>query len=176
VAYLDALLEENYQKAQGGVLGRVILQDARNINATPTPPWPNTEGTESRAVAGCNGVPDSLPATCYADGNPYTGWNNGKFITTPAAVFTDATKSAWHHVEIYLAMNSVVNGVGQLDGIVRYWVDGVLVMEHTNVLVRTGQRATMQFQQLMIAPYLGSGSPVDQTLWIDGLTVATGKP
>jgi hypothetical protein len=50
---------------------------------------------------------------------------------------------------------------------VRYWVDGVLVMDYSNVLFRTGQRATMQFHQFMIAPYMGSGSPVDQTVWTE---------
>ena len=34
----------------------------------------------------------------------------------------------------------------------------------------------MQFNQLIIAPYIGDGSPVTQTMWIDNLTVGTGKP
>ena len=72
-------------------------------------------------------------------------------------------------------MNSVVGGIGQLNGVVRYWLDGVLVMERTNVLYRTGQRATMQFKQFMLAPYM-EGSPVDQTMWVDNLIVATDKP
>jgi hypothetical protein len=34
----------------------------------------------------------------------------------------------------------------------------------------------MQFDQLVIAPYIGDGSPISQGLWIDDLTVATGPP
>jgi len=28
----------------------------------------------------------------------------------------------------------------------------------------------------MIAPYIGDGSPVDQTMWVDDLTVAAERP
>jgi len=62
------------------------------------------------------------------------------------------------------------------DGIVRYWFDGQLVIEHTDVLLRTGAHPNMKFNQFMIAPYIGDGSPVDQTMWVDDLTVATGRP
>ncbi len=57
---------------------------------------------------------------------------------------------------------------------VRYWFDGQLVIEHANVLLRTGAHPNMKFNQLLIAPYIGDGSPVDQTMWVDNLTVATG--
>lgn len=33
----------------------------------------------------------------------------------------------------------------------------------------------MKFNQLMIAPYTGDGSPVSQTMWVDELTIATSK-
>jgi len=32
----------------------------------------------------------------------------------------------------------------------------------------------MQFNQFIIAPWIGVGSPVAQTMWVDDLTVATG--
>ena len=31
----------------------------------------------------------------------------------------------------------------------------------------------MKFNQFVIAPFIGDGSPIDQTFWIDNLTVAT---
>jgi hypothetical protein len=43
------------------------------------------------------------------------------------------------------------------------------------VLLRTGARASMQFNQFVIAPYIGDGSPVTQSMWIDNLSVATGR-
>ena len=85
-------------------------------------------------------------------------------------------KNDWHFVEAYFQLNSIVNGKGVPDGIVRYTVDGQTVIEHTNVLYRTGAHPTMQFNQFLIGPYIGAGSPVDQTMWVDDLTVATSKP
>ena len=43
-------------------------------------------------------------------------------------------------------------------------------------IVIDGANAAMQFNQLVIAPYIGDGSPVTQSLWIDSLTVATARP
>ena len=34
---------------------------------------------------------------------------------------------------------------------------------------------TLQFSQFLIGPYIGDGSPVDQSMWIDNLRVATGR-
>src|SRR2546421_9737693 len=35
----------------------------------------------------------------------------------------------WQHVEAYFKLNSIQNGKGVSDGIVRYWVDGRLVID-----------------------------------------------
>jgi len=73
-------------------------------------------------------------------------------------------------------MNSIVNGVGRPDGIVQYWFNGTPVIDRHDVLFRTGARANLAFAQFIIGPYIGSGSPVDQTMWVDNLTVATRHP
>jgi hypothetical protein len=73
-------------------------------------------------------------------------------------------------------MNSIVGGKGVNDGVVQYWFDGQLIIDHHDVLLRTGANAAMQFNQLVIAPYIRDGSPVTQSLWIDNLTVGTGRP
>ena len=39
--------------------------------------------------------------------------------------------------------------------------------------MRTGENPDMKFNQFLIAPYIGDGSPVEQTMWIDNLTVST---
>jgi len=49
-------------------------------------------------------------------------------------------------------------------------------MNYTNVVMRTGQYPDMKFNQFVIAPWIGDGSPVDQTFWVDNLTVATARP
>ncbi len=53
--------------------------------------------------------------------------------------------------------------------------DARLIIDHSDVLMRTAQHPNMKFNQFIIAPFLGDGSPVDQTFWIDDLIVATGR-
>jgi hypothetical protein len=50
------------------------------------------------------------------------------------------------------------------------------VIDRRDVLLRTGANASMQFNQFVIAPYIGDGSPVAQSMWIDDLTVGAGRP
>jgi hypothetical protein len=94
------------------------------------------------------------------------------FTDTPGAFY----KSDWHFVEAFIRMNSVVSGKGVNDGVVQYWFDNQLVIDRHDVLLRTGTNASMKFDKLVIAPYIGDGSPVTQSLWIDSLTVGTGRP
>jgi hypothetical protein len=131
--------------------------------------------TESRGVAGCNGDSDGHgPGDCYPSGGLY---RNGKDWRASAQWFQDAPgpryKSDWHFVEAYFQLNSIAAGAGVPDGRVAYWYDGVTVFDHRDVVMRTGQHPTMLFNQFLIAPYIGDGSPVDQTMWVDELTIAT---
>ena len=95
------------------------------------------------------------------------------FDNDPASV---RYKGKWHLVEAYFKLNSITAGKGNKDGIIRYWYDGSLILDHSNVVLRTGARATMQFNQFLMTPYIGDGSPADQTFWIDDVVVATGRP
>jgi len=171
--HLSALVEDNYQN--GGV-PRVSLVDGKNIDESNIG-VDLTNVTENRAAQGCNGNTDGYPTDCYDNGGYH---NNGKIWNAAQPYFLPnpgpGYKGDWHFVEVYFQLNSIQNGKGMPDGIVRYWVDGQLAIEHTNVLFRTGVHTTMQFNQFLIAPYIGVGSPVDQTMWVDELTVATAKP
>ncbi len=53
--------------------------------------------------------------------------------------------------------------------------DAQLIIDRSDVLMRTAQHPDMNFSQFIIAPFLGDGSPVDQTFWIDNSIVATGR-
>ena len=44
------------------------------------------------------------------------------------------------------------------------------------VFVETGAHPTLKFKQIILAPYIGDGSPVAQTVWYDDLIVATAHP
>lgn len=168
--HLTAYIEQN-----GGV-PLLAIQDGQNIDESRV--GVNlTNITELRAVAGCNGDSDGYGnGECYPAGTVH--WN-GKKWRAGNVYFQDYPgpyyKNDWHFIEAYLKLNSIVNGKGIADGIIKYWYDGQLILDHNNVVIRTGQYPVMKFNQFVIAPWIGDGSPVDQTFWVDNLTVATSK-
>lgn len=170
--HLTAYVEEN-----GGV-PLLLLQDGRNIDETRVN-QDLTAITESRAVAGCNGDSDGYGnGDCYPAGTVH--WNGKRW--SGGTVYYDSTpgspryKGNWHFVEAYFKLNSIVNGKGLQDGVLRYWYDGTSVIDSSNVVLRTGASPAMKFNQFMLAPYIGDGSPLDQAFWIDDLTIAADRP
>lgn len=158
--------------------GRPLLaiQDALNIDESNIG-RDLTNITEHRAVAGCNGSSDAWPAgDCYLSGSTH---RNGKLWKSPVVVFSDTPgplyKNSWRFVEALFLLNSIVDGKGVADGTLRMWVDGEIVVDAAGVMLRTGQHPTMRFNQFLIAPYIGDGSPVEQTMWVDEIVVATGR-
>ena len=57
-------------------------------------------------------------------------------------------------------LNTIQGGKGMADGVAQYWRDGQLMIDHHDIIFRTGAHPTMQFNQFIIAPYIGNGSPV----------------
>jgi hypothetical protein len=151
----------------------LALQDGMNIDV-------NNIGvdltgiTEARAVAGCNGDSDGYGnGSCYPVGSMY--WN-GKLLRAGSVYFQDQLgpyyKNDWHFIEAFIKLNSIVNGKGVANGILKYWFDGQLAIDLEQVVLRTGQHSDMKFNQLVIAPWIGDGSPADQTFWVDDLTIS----
>lgn len=169
--HLTAYVEDN-----GGRM-RFIIQDTKNIDQNQI--GKNLVGaTENRGVAGCNGDSDGHGAgDCYKSGSLY---RNGKSWSSRNVNFSSARgpnyKGDWHQVETYVKLNSIVNGKAVADGIVRMWIDGKTVIDHNNVMLRTARNANMRFNQIAIGPYIGDGSPVEQTFWVDELVVAKEPP
>jgi hypothetical protein len=173
--HLTAYVENNY--LSNGI-PEFLLQDGQNIDETRI--GQNLVGvTENRSVAGCNGDSDGYGnGDCYLAGSVH--WNGkiwqagtGYFDSTPGS---PTYKGSWHLIEVYFQMNSIAGGIGQKNGVVRYWYDGKLIMEHTNIVIRTGTHLAQKFNQLDLLPYIGDTSPADQTMWIDNLLVATARP
>jgi len=161
--HLTVYIEEN-----GGV-PLVAIQDGLNVDQGKV--GANLTGsTERRAVAGCNGSADGYPDNCYRAAE---GFVNEKKWKAPSRLFGD---DAWHTVEAYVRLNSIRDGKSVNDGVIQYWFDKRLVIDHANVLFRTAANASMQFNQFIIAPYIGDGSPIAQSFWVDDLTVANGRP
>jgi len=161
---------------QNGGTPLLAIQDGDNVDETAIGKELRYI-TENRAVSGCNGTSDSYPpGDCYLNGSLH--WN-GKVWKAAQVFFTDSPgefyKNDWHFVEAYFKLNSIVDGKEIPDGIIRYWFDGKLIIDAPEASLRTGQFADMKFNQLLIAPYIGDGSPIEQTMWVDELTVASSR-
>ena len=161
-----------------GIVPQLEIQDGKMVDTSKI--GTSLIGvTEARAVAGCNGNGNSGGMTvngvfggtdCYSVGGG-TYWNSYMWNSKTVRL----SMGSWHHIEVYAQMNSITGGIGQNDGIVRYWLDGNLIIDQSNVIMRTGANPSLAFNQLVLSPYIGAGSPIDQTFWIDDLTVATGR-
>ena len=172
--FLDVYVEHNYLN---GGRPRIEIQDNKSVNTSMGSLPNNLVGvTENRSIGGCNGVVESnLYSECF---NAGTYWYNDKQLTGPVTFQPSpgpGYKNDWNFVEAYFQLNTIVNGVGQADGVVQYWFNGTLIIDRHDIMFRTGARPTLQFSQLIIAPYIGDGSPVDQSMFIDNLRLATGR-
>lgn len=141
-----------------------------------------TEVTELRAVSGCNGeainqgaVFDCFVIDTVPDPDVH---NNGRFWDAPSPSFTTSCpgptcQTDWKKIELYIRLNNVVGGIGQANGVMGVWVDGIQTAYVQTVIFRTGQHPDMKINQIIIAPFIGPpGSPVtDQSVYFDNLTL-----
>jgi len=172
--FLDVYVEENYQN---GGRPRLAVQDNKSVNYSYGALPNNLIGvTENRSVGGCNGVVEAnIFSECFNFG---TYWYNDIQVTGPVVFQPNpgaGYKSNWNFVEAYFQLNTIVNGIGQANGVMQYWFNGTLIIDRHDILFRTGAHPTLQFNQFLIAPYIGDGSPVDQSMWIDNLRIATAR-
>jgi len=172
--FLDVYIEQNYLN---GGRPRVAIQDNLSVNYN-NGALPNNliAVTENRSVSGCNGIVEpNMVSECFDFG---TYWYNDKTLTGPVEFQPNpgtGYKNSWNFVEVYVQLNTIVNGIGQADGVVQYWFNGALILDRHDILFRTGQHPTLQFSQFLIAPYIGDGSPADQYMWVDNLRLATSR-
>jgi len=104
---------------------------------------------------------------------PLRGGYNGKFYDSDDVLFDD---DRWHCVEACFKLNTLdlENDRPRSDGVVRAWFDGRLVVDRTDVVLRSTDFPAMKFNQFLMAPYFGPGLlPHAQKLWIDELAVGT---
>ena len=172
--YLDVYVEQNYQN---GGRPRLAVQDNKSVNYSYGALPHNLVGvTENRSTGGCNGMSEAnMFSECFNFGSY---WYNDKQITGPVVFQPNpgpGYKNNWNFVEAYFQLNTIVNGIGQANGVMQYWFNGTLIIDRHDILYRTGAHPTLQFSQFLIGPYIGDGSPVDQSMWIDNLRVATAR-
>jgi hypothetical protein len=173
-AFMTLYIEQSYQN---GGKPRLGMQDNKSINTSfGTPPHNLVGVTETRSTGGCNGIAEAnILSECY---NAGSNWYNLKQLLGPVVFQPNpgaGYKNNWNFVEAYFQLNTVVNGIGQANGVMQYWFNGTLIIDRHDILFRTGAHPTLQFSQFLIAPYIGDGSPVDQSMWIDNLRVATAR-
>jgi len=172
--FLDIYIEQSYQN---GGKPRLAFQDNKSVNYSYGPLPNNLVGvTENRSTGGCNGVAETnIFSECF---NAGSYWYNDKQLIGPVVFQPNpgpGYKNDWNKVEAYFQLNTISNGIGQKDGIAQYWFNGTLIIDRHDILYRTGSHPTLQLNQFMIAPYIGDGSPVDQSMWVDNLKLATGR-
>ena len=172
--YMVLYIEHSYQS---GGKPRLGMQDNKSVNSSlGTPPYNLVGVTENRSTAGCNGIAEpNMLWECY-DAGGY--WYNLKQQLGPVVFQPNAGpgyKNNWNFVEAYFQLNTIANGIGQADGVMQYWFNGTLIIDRHDMLFRTGAHPTLQFNQFLIAPYIGDGSPVDQSMFIDNLRVGTAR-
>ena len=143
------------------------LQDGQNIDQSKI--GTNLVGvTESRSVMGCNGDSDGHGSGGCYDAGSGTYYNGKQWIASNPVI----VPGQWHKVEVFYKLNSIVDGKGIADGVMRYRLDGNLIINLEDLMFRTGQHPDMKFNQFVIAPYIGSGSPVEQSFWMDNLVLS----
>jgi uncharacterized protein YjdB len=167
-------LEQSYQN---GGRPRMGIQDNKAVNTScGTLPCNLIGITENRSTAGCNGVSETnMSWECY-DAGGY--WYNLKQLLGPVVFQPNpgpGYKGDWNFVEAYFQLNTVAGGIGQADGVMQYWFNGSLILDRHDILYRAGVHATLKLSQFVIAPYIGDGSPVDQSMFIDNVRAATSR-
>lgn len=107
---------------------------------------------------------------------PLRGGYNGTFFDSEEDLFMD---DRWHTVEAEFRLNSLDLGRDEprADGVARAWFDGRLVIDRTDVILRSTDFPEMKFNQFLLTPYFGDGLlPREQTLWFDDLAVGRRRP
>ncbi|MCC5906938.1 MAG: hypothetical protein JJU13_12060 [Balneolaceae bacterium] len=165
---------------QVNLIPKIALQDSRNVDDNcilrNDDSFEGCDGdfssypfTENRSVAACNGLEGTLDnRDCFWNGSYWyssRSWDAAEPAITPGE---------WQFVEAYLRMNDIEDGIGLVNGSIRYWIDGELLISSDNILFRTGANPEMAFDKFIFAPWIGVGSPAEQTMWIGDITVAKG--
>ncbi|MCU7918814.1 MAG: polysaccharide lyase [Candidatus Thiodiazotropha sp. (ex Epidulcina cf. delphinae)] len=110
----------------------------------------------------------SYPNEAYGSYKPIP-WN----IATPAGCIV----GNWYKIEIHLKMNSFTGAIPNPDGIIRLWVDGTLVTEYTDAILRGPSFSTIKFKRFLFGPnYPPSGPPQGQDTYWDDILITKGYP
>ncbi|MBD1399343.1 hypothetical protein [Pelovirga terrestris] len=145
-------------------------QDSMRVNTSfGTPRNDLTSTTEDRSANLCNTPLAAAGADygdCYSMGGgayySFSGWRS------PSVVVPN---DQWVKLTYYVKSNTVANGTANYDGIVKVWVNEALAISNESALLVAGGYGGATWDKFMMAPYIGNGSPVNQTMWLDEMRV-----
>jgi uncharacterized protein YjdB len=118
---------------------------------------------------GAGQVYTNLYNSASGQGAPYrvgvnTEWAPyGQFVWMPNATTTPINPGEWHKIEVYYQWST-----SGANGIIRWWVDGVLNGDYANV-----QYPSSSFIEYQFAPTLQNTPSVEQYMYIDHTYVST---
>lgn len=121
---------------------------------------PDGQGQVYTALGGSR-VPHSMVVN--TEWSPY-----GQRFWEPNTTATPIAYDRWHRIEWYVKWESAP-GAG--DGVLRWWVDGVLNGDHQRVRFPDGAG----FQQFEFAPTVQHSPPAEQYMYIDHATIRIGR-
>lgn len=107
---------------------------------------------------------------------PLRGGYNGTTFDSGEPLLAD---DRWHCIEAEFRLNTLDLEAmrPRADGVVRGWFDGRLVVDRSDVVLRSVDFPKMKFNQFLLTPYFGPGLlPQEQTLWVDELEVRRARP
>ena len=149
-------------------------QDGKRVNTSyGTPPIDISNTTETRSAGSCNGI----KSTGY-QGNYNVCYNiSGSSWWSSIGWLSDSVSvpfNTWVKFAYSMKLNTVTNGIANADGRLRIWMNDTEILKQENVIYRTGFYGTNTFRQFMIAPYIGDGAPVAETMYLDELKIYDG--
>lgn len=90
--------------------------------------------TGNRAVAGCESD-GTVNGDSYSVGGG--SYRSGKYGEGNSTI----SRNAWYRAEAFIKLSSIQNRKGVADGVVRYWLDGQLILEREDIMLRTAKHA-----------------------------------
>lgn len=159
--YLEAISETS---SPYDIVPVIATQDFYRVNTTyGTPPNNLTTTTETRSAYHCN-TPASLSGAtgvCYNDGG---GWYSANMWSSSEIMIP---KDQWVKFGAYFKKNTFGGGVANFDGIMRMWINDELAIDKSTVLYATNYYNATEWDKIILAPWIGDGSPIVQTMWLD---------
>lgn len=159
--YLEAITNTS---SPYDIVPTIAAQDYLRTNASfGTPPNNLVAITETRSAYHCN-TPAYLSGasgTCYNDGG---GWYSANSWKAPEIIIP---KDQWVKVEAYFKKNTFGGGVANFDGLMQMWINDELAIDKNTVLYAANYYNDTAWDKIILAPWIGDGSPIAQEMWLD---------